>query len=126
MEPLILETEWWLSLLNYGVLGTIVLAGGLGLVVVCRIVYVRLFDPQTGYATRFIEAHLSLVKTLKDNSCRMADTMETLTETANKSHNQHYKTHKALTHFGSGAIKSATNDKAVTDFEAGVNALRDI
>lgn len=88
IEPSALNAGWQTLLLGYGPLGVIALIG------LYFVVY---------YGPRIIEAHISFTTTCKETQVRIADTMETLTETHGISGKHHNTTHKVLGHFAHAA-----------------------
>lgn len=114
------------KLLDFGALGVLLvlligfLVATFGVIsFVCRIVYVRLFHPATGYATRAIEAHIGLVDTIRANEnkkveadCRMAECMEANTAALEQKDVRQTRTHKALRHMAAAGIAAVENPKA--------------
>ena len=114
------------KLLDFGALGVLLvlligfLIATFGVIsFVCRLVYVRMFHPSTGYATRAIEAHIGLVDTIRANEnkkvdadCRMAECLEANTAALAEKDARQSRTHKALRHMAAAGIEAVENPKA--------------
>ena len=58
------------------------------------------------YGPRIIEGHLSLTKTCETTQLRMADALETMSESQTSSASHHSKTHRALVHIATAYKKT--------------------